>query len=79
MRIRQKPLWLWNPEMMSPEMQNKVTSGPKMGHVYVSAKTLKTKSCLDILQKKHWTHEQCFFWNDKFLRYSYGYSMKVAA
>ena len=29
MWIRQNPLWLWNPEEMSPEIQNKCTSGPQ--------------------------------------------------
>ena len=44
MRIRQNPLWLWNPEETSPEIQNRGTSGPKIGHVNVSdKKTLKKK------------------------------------
>ena len=30
--IRQNPLWLWNSEEMSPEIQNMGTSGPKIGH-----------------------------------------------
>ena len=38
MQIRQSPLWLWNPEETSPEIQNKGTSGPKIGHVNVSDK-----------------------------------------
>ena len=32
-RIRQNPLWLWNPEETSPEIQNRGTNGPKKGHV----------------------------------------------
>ena len=44
MRIRQNPLWLWNPEETSPEIQNRGTSGPKTGHVKVSdKKTWKKK------------------------------------
>ena len=31
-QIRQNPLWLWNPEETSPEIQNSGTSGPKRGH-----------------------------------------------
>ena len=31
MRIRQNPLWLWNPEDTSPEVWNR--GGPKNGHV----------------------------------------------
>ena len=51
MRIRQNPLWLWNPEEMSPEIQNRGTSGPKIGHVNVSdKKTLKKKKVLCIIQ-----------------------------
>ena len=42
MRIRQNPLWLWNPEETSPEIQNRGTSGPKIGQVDVSNKK-KTK------------------------------------
>ena len=38
MWIRQNPLWLWNPEETSPEIQNRGTSGPKIGHVNVSDK-----------------------------------------
>ena len=38
MRIRQDPLWPWNPEEMSPEIQNRGTSSPKIGHVNVSDK-----------------------------------------
>ena len=33
MRIRQNPLWLWNPEETSPGIQNRGTNGPKIGHV----------------------------------------------
>ena len=43
MRIRQNPLWLWNPEETSPEIQNRGTSGPKIGHVNVSDKKTKKK------------------------------------
>ena len=42
MRIRQNPLWLWNPEETSPEIQNRGTSGPKIGHVNVSDKKTLT-------------------------------------
>ena len=31
MLIRQNPLWLWNPEETSLEIQNRSTSGPKIG------------------------------------------------
>ena len=34
MRIRQ-PTLVWNPEEMSPEIQNRGASGPKKGHVSV--------------------------------------------
>ena len=34
--IRQNPIWLGNPEETSPEIQNRGTSGPKIGHVNVS-------------------------------------------
>ena len=40
-RIRQNPLWLWNPEEPSPEVQNRGISGPTNGHV--SNKNLKKK------------------------------------
>ena len=43
MRIS-SPLWLWNPEETSPEIQNRGTSGPKKGHV--SAKNFKKKKKL---------------------------------
>ena len=44
MQIRQNPLWLWNLEETSPEIQNRGTSGPKIGHVNVSdKKNLKKK------------------------------------
>ena len=39
--IRQNPLWLWNPEETSPEVQNRGISGPTNGHV--SDKNLKKK------------------------------------
>ena len=42
MRIRQSPLWLWNPEETSPEIQNRGISGPPKGHV-CPPKTLKKK------------------------------------
>ena len=32
-QIRQNPLWLWNPEETSPEVQNRGISGPTNGHV----------------------------------------------
>ena len=40
-RIRQNPLWLWNPEETSQEVRNRGISGPKNGHV--SNKNLKKK------------------------------------
>ena len=43
MRIRQNPLWLWNPEKTSPEIQNRDTSAPKIGHVNVFNKKTKKK------------------------------------
>ena len=39
--IRQTPLWLWNPEGMSPEVQHRGICGPTNGHV--SNKNLKKK------------------------------------
>ena len=45
---RQNPLWLGNPEETSPEIQNRDTSGPKIGHV----------------NKEGRVHvKQTFFWN----------------
>ena len=38
MQIRQNPLWIYNPEETSPEIQNRGTSGPKIGNVNVSNK-----------------------------------------
>ena len=38
MQIRQNPLWLLNPEETSSEIQNRGTSGPKIGRVNVSDK-----------------------------------------
>ena len=44
MWIRQNPLWLWKPEEISPEIQKRGTSGPKIRHVNVSGqKCLKLK------------------------------------
>ena len=43
MQIRQNTLWLWNPEETSPEIQNRGTSGSKIGHVNVSDKIVKKK------------------------------------
>ena len=43
MRTRQNPLWLWNPEETSPEIQNRGTSGLKIGHVNASDKKTKKK------------------------------------
>ena len=40
MRIRQNPLWFWNAEETSTEIQNRGTSGPKIGHVDVSDKKI---------------------------------------
>ena len=42
--IRQKPLFLWNPEETSPEVQTRGISGPKNGHV----------SNKNFIQKKSW-------------------------
>ena len=43
-QIRQNPLWLWNQEETSPEIQKRGTSGPQIGHVNVSdKKPLKNK------------------------------------
>ena len=37
MQIRQTPLRIWNPEEMSPEIQNRAASGNQIiGHVNVS-------------------------------------------
>ena len=38
MWIRKNPLWLWNLEETSPEIQNRGTIGQKIGHVNVSDK-----------------------------------------
>ena len=43
MRIRQNQFWLLSLEEMSPEIQNRDTSGLKIGHVNVSDKNLKKK------------------------------------
>ena len=43
MWIRQNPLWLWNPEETSLDIQNRGTSGLKIGHVNVSDKKTKKK------------------------------------
>ena len=55
-QIRQNPLWLWNPEEMTPEIQNRGTSGPQKGHVFaknffkkVSVQESWTFSSLEIL------------------------------
>ena len=40
-RIRQNPLWLWNPEETSPEVQSRGISGPTKG--LMSSKNLKKK------------------------------------
>ena len=43
-RIRQNPLWLWNPEETSPEVQNRGISGPtKRTHVLQKFKKKKKK------------------------------------
>ena len=42
MRIRQNPLWLWNPEETSPEIQNRGVSGPQKD-MCVRQKLLKKK------------------------------------
>ena len=60
MWIRQNPLWLWNPEETSPEIQNRGTSGPKIGHVNVSDKKTGKK----ILESLCWiihTRSTCKF------------------
>ena len=41
-RIRQNPLWLWNPEETSPEVQNRGISGPTK-RTHVLQKILKKK------------------------------------
>ena len=38
MWIRQNLFWLWNTEETSPEIQNRGSNGPKIGHVNVSDK-----------------------------------------
>ena len=43
MRIRINPLWPWKLEETSLDIQNKGTSGPKKGLVYVSDKATITK------------------------------------
>ena len=44
-RIRQLPLWLWNPEETSPEVPNRGISGPTNGHVSNKNFFLKKKRC----------------------------------
>ena len=57
MRIRQNPLWLWNPEETSPEIQNRGTSGPKIGHVSdkkaLKKKKKKKKESINFYYKVH--------------------------
>ena len=48
-QIRQNPLWLSNPEETSLEIQNWGTSGPKIGHVYVSTKNISQQQQTKIL------------------------------
>ena len=55
--IRQNPLWLWNPEEMSPEIQNRGTSGPQKGHV--SSKTFKNLYFIEHSHVPLWT-QMCF-------------------
>ena len=43
-RIRQNPLWLWNPEETSPEVQNRGISGPTNGHWLVGTPYLAIKA-----------------------------------
>ena len=45
------PLWLWNPEEMSPEIQNRNTSGPKIGNVNVSTKNIKKNAVMNVMAK----------------------------
>ena len=40
----QKPLWLWNPEEMPPQIQNRGTSGSKIGNTCVYAQIFKKKT-----------------------------------
>ena len=54
--IRQNPLWLWNPKDMSPEIQNRGTSGPKIGHMSDKKKKMN-ESSLKKKNKKKLFHE----------------------
>ena len=49
MWIRQNPLWIWNPEETSPEIQNRGTSGPQ----------IRTCECV---QQKKTTTNIFYFW-----------------
>ena len=67
--IRQSPLWLWNPEETSSEIQNMGTSGPKIGHLFVSAKnmaagfSLITHSRIELLNSRNSLNsERLFDW-----------------
>ena len=50
MQIRLKPLWLWNPDETSLEIQNRGTSCPRIGHVNVTVKKtfFLNKKILDV-------------------------------
>ena len=54
-RIRQNPFWPWNPEETSPEIQNRpTTSGPKIGHAYVSDKVFKKSMFIRGMTNVEW-------------------------
>ena len=50
-QIKQNQLWLWNPEDTSPEIQNRGTSGPEIGHVCGSTKRKKVTPKLSFPDK----------------------------
>ena len=53
-RIRQNPLWLWNPEEMPPEVQNRGISDPTNGHISNKKFLKKQKKKLFILKLLIW-------------------------
>ena len=59
--IRQDPLWLWNPEEMSPEIQNRGTSGPQKRHV--SAKKFFKKMKEELTSNPHLKDQMKWNWN----------------
>ena len=62
MWTRQNPLWLWNPEEMSPEIQNRDTSGPKIGLCMCPPKDLKIKPTRTNSPKFSYLHKSTFRW-----------------